>query len=223
MAAPSGYKASDVYKKGRKGDKEMAKEKKGKKKIVLAVIIILLLLAVAGGFFGYSYLSGHMDILSKNIISYDDKFSMDVPFSWEKSSGASPYAVIAAENADNSMYAMVSVKRDGAGAGLTLEEYIYEYINQIAQNSDDELVQVISIPPTEGKLGENTGYYFELDSMSDGLALHLWDFVFVADGGYVHVNVASSGEDLTKASETAKGIIASVKYLNGTAVTPAQQ
>lgn len=199
----------------------MEKEKKGKKKGLTITIIIFLVILVAVGFIAYPYLSSRMDMFSKTIVSYDDKFTMDVPFSWDKSSGASPYAVIAAENADNSMYAMVSVKRE-SGSGLTVEEYIYEYINQIAENSDNELVQVMSIPPTEGKLGENTGYYFELDSMSDGIALHLWDFVFVADGGYVHVNVASSGEDISKASETAKGIIASVVYVNGSVTTPAQ-
>ena len=199
---------------------DMSGEKKRKKRyIVLAIVLIIL---CVGGYFGYTYLSQNMDMFSKEIISYDERYTINVPYSWEKSSGASPYAVIAAENKDNSMYAMVSVYKDGGGSGLTVEEYIYEYIAKMAENSDDPLVQVMSIPPTQGKLGENTGYYFELDSMSDGIALHLWDFVFIADGGYVHVNVASAGENIGASSDIAKGIIASVKFNSGTMQPPVQ-
>ncbi len=196
----------------------MAKHKK--KKGLFILIIILLLAMAAGGFAGYNFLSGHMDILSKDLSSQDERFTMSVPFSWKKSSGASANAIIAAENSNNTMYAMVSVDRSYSNNGATVEEYIYDYINKIAENSDNPLVQVVSIPPTQGKLGENTGYYFELDSMSNGLAIHLWDFVFVADGGYVHVDVASAGEEIKSSADTAKGIISSVTFNSPTAVTP---
>ncbi|MBR5228802.1 MAG: hypothetical protein IKV96_03090 [Firmicutes bacterium] len=195
-------------------------ERKSRKGLYIFLVILLIVLCTAG-FFGYKYLSANIDMFSKELYSYDDRYTMSVPYSWKASSGASPYAVMAAENKDNSMYAMVSVYKDITGNGLTVEEYIYGYINQIAENSDNPLVQVMSIPPTQGQLGENVGYYFELDSMSDGLAIHLWDFVYVADGGYVHVNVASSGEKIATSADIAKGIIASVKSNDYNAQAPA--
>ena len=44
-------------------------------------------------------------------------------------------------------------------------------------------------------MGENTGYYFELDTSSGGVPVHMWNFMFTANGGYVHIDVASSGQD----------------------------
>ena len=135
-----------------------------------------------------------------------------MPSDWKKSSGASKNAVIAAETPSASMYAMMSADHS-YDEGLTLEEYINAYIAKTGESSDNALVQTVTVQPEQMTMGENTGYYFELDTSSGGVPVHMWDFMFTANGGYVHIDVASSGQDNASQAETAKNIISSAKVL----------
>ncbi|MCI8284905.1 MAG: hypothetical protein HFE90_06535 [Firmicutes bacterium] len=177
----------------------------------LKIIIIILIILSAAGFAAYYFLADNFALLSKPLESSDGSYSINVPISWkDKTSENSPATAIQAGNANDSMYTQLSYNKTSASDN-TIEEYVYSYINEIAENSDDPLVQVISEAPAQTILGDNTGYYFELDTISDGLSLHIWSFVFISDGGYVHIDVAASGDKIKDSANTAKAILSSVK------------
>jgi len=175
----------------------------------LLIIILILLILGGAGFAAYYFLADNISLINRNIDSGNGMYSIRVPISWKDVTPESQDNVIEAQNASSSMYMQLSFKRPDMEDSSTIEDYVYSYINGIAANSDDPLVQVISVTPSQAVLGENTGYYFELDSMSDGLAIHLWDFVFAANGGYVHIDVAAAGADISEAAGIAKAIISS--------------
>lgn len=178
----------------------------------LTIILILFILIGGGGIIGYRIISADFDMRSYEIISYNNLYSLRVPSDWEKSSGASKNAVIAAETPSASMYAMMSADHS-YDEGLTLEEYIDAYIAKIGESSDNALVQTVTVQPEQMTMGENTGYYFEIDTSSGGVPVHMWNFMFTANGGYVHIDVVSSGQDNASQAETAKNIISSAKVL----------
>ena len=111
------------------------------------------------------------------------------------------------------MYVTLSVNTYTAD-GATLEDYISAYMRDIAGNSDDPSLQQVLVSPAQATYGENSGYYFELQSTADGIAVHLRDFVFITNDGYVHIDVASSdtSEDAGEAAAIAESIFASVRY-----------
>lgn len=178
----------------------------------LTIILILFILIGGGGIVGYRIISANFDMRSYEIISYNNLYSLRVPSDWNKSSGASKNAVIAAESPSASMYAMMSADHS-YDEGLTLEEYINAYISKIADSSDNPLVQTTTVQPEQMTMGENTGYYFEIDTAAGGIPVHMWDFMFTANGGYVHIDVVSSGQDNASQADTAKNIISSAKVL----------
>lgn len=178
----------------------------------LAIILILFILIGGSGIVAYRLISANFDMRSYEIISYNNLYSLRVPSDWEKSSGASKNAVIAAESPSASMYAMMSADHS-YDEGLTIEEYINSYISKIGESSDDSLVQTVTVQPEQMTMGENTGYYFELDTVSGGVSVHMWDFMFTANGGYIHIDVVSSGQDNASQASTAQSIISSAKVL----------
>ncbi|MGN1350159.1 MAG: hypothetical protein ACI4VM_04090 [Anaerovoracaceae bacterium] len=180
----------------------------------VAIILIVFFLLSAGGIAAYHIISQNFAMRSYEIISYNNLYAMSVPTGWEKSSGASKNAVIAAETPSGSMYAMMSADMSGFEAGNTLEDYINTYIGKIAASSDNPLVQVVTVEPQQMTLGENTGYYFEIDTSSGGVAVHMWDFVFNGNGGYIHVDVVSEGQDYGSKTETARNIISSARIIS---------
>lgn len=184
------------------------------KKPVIIVLILFILIGGAG-IFGYRVISENFELRSREIISYNDLYALSVPTDWEKSSGASKNAVIAAESPSGSMYAMMSADKS-YDAGLTLEEYIDSYINKIAQSSDDALVQTVTVEPQQMTMGENTGYYFEIDTVSGGVSVHMWNFMFTGNSAYIHVDIAAAGEDNASQAEKAKNIISSARIVRNT-------
>lgn len=178
----------------------------------LTIILILFILIGGSGIVAYRLISANFDMRSYEIISYNNLYSLRVPSDWEKSSGASKNAVIAAESPSASMYAMMSADHS-YDEGLTIEEYIDSYISKIGESSDDPLVQTVTVQPEQMTMGENTGYYFELDTVAGGVSVHMWDFMFTANGGYIHIDVVSSGQDNTSQAFTAQSIISSAKVL----------
>ena len=178
----------------------------------LAVILIIFVLLGGGGLVAYKVIYSNYGLRSHEIISYNNLYALSVPSDWEKSSGASKNAVIAAESPSGSMYAMMSSDSD-FDAGLTMEEYVNAYINKMAQSSDNPLVQVVARQPEEATMGDYTGYYFELDSSAGGVAVHTWDFVFTGPDGYIHVDVVSEGENHNDQNDTARNILSSARIL----------
>lgn len=177
----------------------------------LKIIILILLIIGVAGFAAYYFLADNLALLSKPLKSSDGSYTINVPVSWKNTTSENaPSTTIEAGNSNNSMYTKLCYNKTDA-SDSTIEEYVYSYINEIAANSDDPVVQVISEMPVQTILGDNTGYYFELDTVSDGISLHLWSFVFISDSGYVHIDVASSGDKITDSANIAKGIIESVK------------
>jgi hypothetical protein len=179
----------------------------------LVIILLIFILLSGGGLVAYNLISNNFELLSYEIVSYNNLYAMSVPIRWSKSNGASKNAVIAAENPTGTMYAMMSADTSGFDEGHTIDEYIDSYISKIAEMSDDPLVQVVSVEPQQTEMGENTGYYFEIDTISNGITVHMWDFVFTGDGCYVHVDVVSSGEDNRSFADTAKNIISSARII----------
>lgn len=177
------------------------------------IIIILLILAGILGIVGYRLLDGKVPANTKTLTSDDNKYSMQIPASWNVTDKASSIVLFAAENRERTMYAALSVNTYTAD-GSTVEEYISAYIRDIASNSDDPSKQQILAEPSPAAYGENSGYYFELQTSAGGIPVHLRDFVFITGDGYVHVDVASSGddEDSEEASVVAQQIFSSVLY-----------
>lgn len=178
------------------------------KKAAVIIIAILLILG-AGGLVAYHFLSGSFNTLSHQITSADGAYTMRVPFRWDQQEPTNT-TVLSAQSSDASEYAGITVTSESLADGQTMEDYVYAYISGIAGLSDNSLVQVTSVAPTQMQMGANSGYYFELDTVSSGIVLHTWDFVFATQNGYVHVNVASEGDKQSEFAEIAKNIICSV-------------
>ena len=181
-----------------------------RKKVLPIVVIVLAVLAVAIGA-GYRFLMTSDTAFSKQFASADGKYEITVPFNWNQLEVSTQNAVIAAKSADSTMYAQFDVKVATGEEGNSIEEYIYSYIDKIANNSEDPIVQSISIPPTAGELGGKTGYYFELDSISQSVPIHIWGFIWYDAGTYKHICVTSEGESIAKNAELAKSIIISAR------------
>ncbi len=177
------------------------------------IIIILLVLIGTLGIVGYNLLNGKVTAGTKTLTSDDNKYSMEIPSSWNVTDKASSIGLFAAENRTRTMYVTLSVNTYTAD-GATLEDYISAYMRDIAGNSDDPSLQQVLVSPAQATYGENSGYYFELQSTADGIAVHLRDFVFITNDGYVHIDVASSdtSEDAGEAAAIAESIFASVRY-----------
>ena len=187
------------------------------KKFLLFLAVLLVIAAGVGGFFIYNYYLGNLDSISKTFTSGNGTYSINTPASWREVAPSSQNGVIAAENSAKSMYMMVAVRpKNDSSSSLTtssaesLENYVGKYIQDVAANSDDPIVQMMTVPPKQSKIGANTGYYFELDTVSKSMPIHTWDFVIDTDKGFVHVDVTAPGEDTVIAADTAIGIIASL-------------
>lgn len=178
------------------------------KKAAIIIIVILLMLG-AGGLVAYHYLSGSFNTLSNEISSADGTYTMRVPFRWDQQEPTNS-TVLSAQSSDASEYAAITISNESLADGQTMEDYVYAYISGVAGLSDNSLVQVTSVAPTQMQMGNNSGYYFELDTVSSGLVLHTWDFIFATQNGYVHVNVASEGDKQSEFAATAQNIICSV-------------
>ena len=100
------------------------------------IIILLFVIISAAGIIGYNLLKDQIDPSAKTLTSDDNKYSMEIPASWNTAEKASDICILAAENRDSSMYAALSVNTYVAD-GTTIEDYISAYISDIASNSDD--------------------------------------------------------------------------------------
>ncbi len=187
------------------------------KKFLLVLAVLFIIAAGVGGYFIYNYYISNSDNISKTFSSGNGTYSINTPASWREVAPSSQNGVIAAENSSKSMYMMVAVRpKSGSSSSLTdtssdsLEGYVGSYIQDIAANSDDPIVQMMTVPPKQSKIGQNSGYYFELDTVSKSIPIHTWDFVVDTDKGFVHVDVTAPGEDTKTAADTAVGIISSL-------------
>ena len=96
---------------------------------------------------GYNLLDGKVAAGTKTLTSDDNKYSMEIPSSWNVTDKASSIGLFAAENRTQTMYATLSVNTYTAD-GITLEDYISAYMRDIAGNSDDPSLQQVLVSPT---------------------------------------------------------------------------
>ena len=176
----------------------------------VAIIVILVMIGIAG-IAAYQMLDDKIPSQGKTLTSDDNKYSMEIPSSWKSTQRANVTGVLAAENRSGSMYALLSVNPYMTD-GTTVEDYISAYITDIANNSDDPATQNILTAPKQATFGQNTGYYFELESHADGLTVMLRGFLFATNDGYVHIDVVSPIDGGGDSENTAMDIISSVKY-----------
>ena len=175
------------------------------------IIILLFVIIGAAGIIGYNLLKDQIDPSAKTLTSDDNKYSMEIPASWNTAEKASDICILAAQNRDSSMYAALSVNTYVAD-GTTIEDYISAYISDIASNSDDPSQQTITVEPQQATFGENTGYYFELSTQSGGISVHTRDFVISTADGYLHIDIILPNDADEEDLKTAEHIIASVRY-----------
>ena len=115
------------------------------------IIIIFLILIGTLGIVGYNLLDGKVAAGTKTLTSDDNKYSMEIPSSWNVTDKASSIGLFAAENRTQTMYATLSVNTYTAD-GITLEDYISAYMRDIAGNSDDPSLQQVLVSPHPGHL-----------------------------------------------------------------------
>ena len=175
------------------------------------IIILLLVIIGAAGIIGYRLLDDKIPVSGKTLTSDDNKYSMEVPSSWNTADRPSSICVLAAENRNSSMYAALSIN-SYVTDGVTIDDYISAYISDIASNSDDPQQQKITSAPQQATFGDNTGYYFELLTEAGGIAVCTRNFVFATADGYLHIDVVLPENADADAQKTAENIIASVKY-----------
>lgn len=128
----------------------------------------------------------------------------------EKADISSENGLLAAESSDDSMYMQMSLDADTSDDS-SLEQYVYSYIQSIAQKSDDSEQQTTVVSPVRKKINGHSGYYFELSSTSGGVDIYLWCFCFENSSGVVHIDVSSPKNDAGTNADVAEGIINSVK------------
>ena len=182
-------------------------------KRLLCIILIILLLLGGGGIAAYRYIFADFQLRSNEIISADGNYSMRVPSGWKETEANGDDVLISAQTANGNLYARLSVDRDGTAAGATIEDYLNSCIQQVADHSDDPLVQVTTVTPQQSTMGDNIGYYYELDTVKSGMPIHFWSFVFTSNNGYMHVDVAAEGKEHAEKTETAHNIMSSVHAL----------
>ena len=180
------------------------------KKISVILIALLLITGIAGAITYYLF-SDNFNLMSHEILSKDEKYSMKVPILWKACPPTSDQGVLAAQSKDGSTFVNVSIDSKYLQNGETVEEYVYSYINRIAENSDNPLIQVLTVAPKQVQLGDKTGYYFELDTSAGNVMLHTWDFVYTSSNGYIHIDVAAKGDNQEKMKDISKGIMESFK------------
>ena len=110
------------------------------------IIILLLVIIGAAGIIGYRLLDDKIPVSGKTLTSDDNKYSMEVPSSWNTADRPSSICVLAAENRNSSMYAALSIN-SYVTDGVTIDDYISAYISDIASNSDDPQQQKITSAP----------------------------------------------------------------------------
>ena len=110
------------------------------------IIIILLILIGTLGIVGYNLLDGKVAAGTKTLTSDDNKYSMEIPSSWNVTDKASSIGLFAAENRTQTMYATLSVNTYTAD-GITLEDYISYGKENYAGNmlyiqSDNQIIMI---------------------------------------------------------------------------------
>ncbi|MDD6254546.1 MAG: hypothetical protein PUA82_00790 [Eubacteriales bacterium] len=180
------------------------------RKRFMLILIVLLVIFGAGGIIIYNHLDSDFTQIGRQIDSSDGNYSVSVPMTWKKADISSENGLLAAESSDDSMYMQMSLDADTSDDS-SLEQYVYSYIQSIAQKSDDSEQQTTVVSPVRKKINGHSGYYFELSSTSGGVDIYLWCFCFENSSGVVHIDVSSQKNDAGTNADVAEGIINSVK------------
>ncbi len=174
------------------------------------ICVIILLFLLVGGLVAYHYLDSDFTQIGRQISSADGHYTVSVPYKWEKTAPASQHGLLAAQSIDQDMYLQISLDADSSSK-TSLEEHVSEYIKTIAQKSDNSARQVTVVSPKQKKVNGHHGYYFELETVSDDMEIHLWCFCYSSNSGYVHLDVTAPRNETENDEDIAKGIINSLK------------
>lgn len=179
------------------------------KKFMLLVIVLLILLG-SGGYVAYKYLDSDFTQVGRQITSSSGNFTVSVPLKWKKIDPSSDRSILAAQSGDQDMYMQISLDAEAVGEG-TIEEHVEEYINDIAQKSDNSDSQVIVVAPRQRRINGHQGLYYELESVSEDMEIHLWCFCYPSTSGYVHIDVSAPRNETENDADIATGIIESIQ------------
>lgn len=179
------------------------------KKFMILLIILLLFLG-GGGLIAYKYLDSDFTQIGRQISSADNNYTVSVPLRWEKTVPSSEHGILAAQSNDKDMYMQISLDADASSEG-SIEDHVKEYIQNIAQKSDNSSSQVTVVSPKPKKYNGKNGYYFELETTSEGMEVHLWCFCYSSSSGFVHIDVTAPRNETENDADIARGIIESLK------------
>lgn len=178
------------------------------RKFILLVIVLLFFLG--GGMVLYKYLDSDFTQIGRQITSSSGKYTVSVPYSWRKTDPSSERGVLAAQSGDSDMYLQISLDADAAEEG-SIEDHVKDYIKTIAQKSDNSSSQVTVVAPKQRKINGHQGYYFELETVSQDMEIHLWSFCYPSSSGYVHIDVTAPRNETENDADIATGIINSLQ------------
>lgn len=182
------------------------------KQFMLLVIVLLLLLG-GGAIVIYKYLDSDFTQIGRQMTSASGNYTVSVPYSWQKTDVSSERGILAAQSGDHDMYMQISLDADASGESST-EEHVKDYISAIAQKSDNSATQVTVVSPKQRKINGHQGYYFELETVSEDMEIHLWSFCYSSASGYVHIDVSAPRNETENDADIAVGIIESLQQRN---------
>lgn len=173
------------------------------------LILILLGLLVVGGYQGYCYLHNDYSQVGLRLQSSDGHYTVNVPLNWEQIDPPSSSVLLAAQGKNGDMYLQISL--DGNAREGSLLSYVKKYIREIGHNSDNNKKLVITTAPKIKKLDGHRGYYFELETTSNEIQVHIWSFVYATNGGYICFNITAPTSEFSTYSDIAVSILESFK------------
>ena len=179
------------------------------KKFLILVIVLLLLLG-GSGLAAYKYLDSDFTQIGRQITTSNGNITVSVPLRWKKTDPSSERGLLAAQSSDKEMYMQISLDSDSTEKG-SIEEHVSEYIKSIAQKSDNSNALAIVVSPKQRKINGHKGYYFELESTSEDMEIHLWSFCYYTASGYVHIDVSAPRNETENDADIAIGIIESIQ------------
>lgn len=173
------------------------------------ILLLILFLLLGGGLLAYHKLDSDFTQIGRQMESADGHFTVSVPMKWEQTSPASDSGIMAARSSDKDMFMQISLDANSSDE-RSLEEHVRNYIKQIAQNSDDSDKQVTVVSPKRKKLDGHNGLYFELETISDDIEIHLWSYCYSTNSGFIHIDVTAPRNETENDQDIALGIIESL-------------
>ena len=173
------------------------------------ILILVLLVCLGGGLMLYQRLDSDFTQIGRQIESADGHFTVSVPIKWAETATSSDSGIMAAQSSDGAMFMQISLDAHSSNES-SLDEHVSNYIKQIAQNSDNNEAQVIVTSPKKKTQDGHHGLYFELETISDDIEIHIWSFCYSTNSGFIHIDVTAPRNEADNDHDIALGIINSL-------------